>query len=69
MGTVKGFWQHVNGKIYAVESDSFGRIIGGVGPLDPNELRDLEDYDYKPAIVDWLRQALAERKLHRFKPK
>jgi hypothetical protein len=69
MGTVKGLWQHVNGKIYAVESDSFGRIIGGVGPLDPNDLRDLEDYDYKPAIVDWLRQALAERKLHRFKPK
>jgi hypothetical protein len=67
MSTVKGFWQHVNGKIYAVESDSFGKIIGGVGPLDPNDLRDLEDYDYKPAIVDWLRQALAERKLHRFK--
>lgn len=69
MGTVKGFWQHVNGKIYAVESDSFGNIIGGVGPLDPNDLRDLEDYDYKPAIVDWLRQALAEHKLHRFRPK
>ncbi|MHC4240578.1 MAG: hypothetical protein ACYSUC_12665 [Planctomycetota bacterium] len=69
MGTVKGFWQHVNGKIYAVESDSFGNIIGGVGPLDPNDLRNLEDYDYKPAIVDWLRQALAERKLHRFRPR
>jgi hypothetical protein len=69
MGTVKGFWQHVNGKIYAVESDSFGNIIGGVGPLDPNDLRNLEDYDYKPAIVDWLRQALSERKLHRFRPR
>lgn len=68
MKTVKGFWQHVNGKIYAVESTSFGEIIGGVGPLDPDNLRDLEEYDYKPAINEWLEQALAERKLRKIKP-
>ncbi|HUT29311.1 MAG TPA: hypothetical protein VMX13_05925 [Sedimentisphaerales bacterium] len=68
MATVKGFWEHVNGKIYAVESDTFGRIVGGVGPLDPDNLRDLEDYDYKPAIVDWLEEALAQRKLRRINP-
>ena len=65
MATVKGFWQHTNGKIYAVESTTFGKIIGGAGPLDPNGLRELDEYHYKPAIVEWLERALAEKKLHR----
>ncbi|MGB2863651.1 MAG: hypothetical protein WBC05_10040 [Sedimentisphaerales bacterium] len=65
MGTIKGFWQHVNGKIYAVESDTFGNILGGAGPLDPNDLYDLEDYDYKPAITKWLADAIAQHKLRR----
>jgi hypothetical protein len=65
MDTIKGFWQHTNGKIYAVESDTFGNIIGGVGPLDPNDLHGLEDYDYKPAITKWLADAVAQHKLHR----
>jgi hypothetical protein len=69
MGTVKGFWQHENGKMYAVESDTFGKILRGVGPLNPDEMKDLEDYDYKSAIVDWLEQALANRKLHRVNPR
>ena len=68
MQTVKGFWQHTNGKIYAVESTTFGKIVGGVGPLDPENLLDLNDYDYKPAIVEWLERAVAERKLHRIDP-
>ncbi len=65
MNTIKGFWQHANGKIYAVESDTFGTILGGVGPLDPHNLQDLEDYDYKPAINKWLVDTIAQRKLHR----
>ena len=68
MGTVKGFWQHTNGKIYAVKSDTFGKIIGGVGPLDPDDLYDLDEYDYKPAIVDWLEEAFSQYKLHRINP-
>ncbi|MHC4478478.1 MAG: hypothetical protein ACYTEL_22805 [Planctomycetota bacterium] len=68
MNTVKGFWQHVNGRVYAVESDTFGNILGGVGPLDIDNLYDLRDYDYTPAIVDWLRDALANHKLRRFNP-
>jgi len=68
MKTIKGFWQHENGKIYAVESTTFGKIIGGVGPLNPDDLRDLEDYDYKPAIKEWLEQAVAGHKLHRIEP-
>ncbi len=68
MTTVKGFWQHENGKIYAVESTSFGRILGGAGPLDPSNLRSLDDYEYRPAIVEWLEEALAQRRLYRFNP-
>lgn len=69
MGTVKGFWQHANGKIYAVQSTTFGKIVGGAGPLDPSNLRDLNDYDYKPAIKEWLQEALAQHKLRRFNPR
>ena len=65
---VKGFWQHLNGKIYAIKSDSFGKIVGGVGPLDPDDLRDLDDYDYKPAIVQWLKSAIEKHELHRINP-
>jgi hypothetical protein len=65
MGTVKGFWQHTNGKIYAVESTPFGEIVGGTGPLDADEIRDLNEYEYKPDILEWLQGALAEGKLHR----
>ena len=65
MDTIKGFWQHANGKIYAVESDTFGNIIGGAGPLDPKDLHELKDYDYKPAITKWLVDAAAQHQLHR----
>jgi hypothetical protein len=65
---VKGFWQHINGKIYAIKSDSFGKIIGGVGPLDPDDLRNLDDYDFKPAIVQWLKRAIEKHELHRINP-
>ena len=68
MKTVRDFWQHTNGKIYAVESDTFGKITGGVGPLDPDGLHNLDDYDYKPAIIEWLAEAATRHKLHRIDP-
>lgn len=68
MSTIRGFWQHENGAIYAIESDTFGKIIGGVGPLKPDELRDLDDYDYKPAVVSWIEDAVAQHKLRRVNP-
>ena len=68
MAAVKGFWQHTNGSIYAVKSDSFGNIIGGAGPLDPDNLYELDEYDYKSAIVDWLQEAFAQYKLHSINP-
>jgi len=68
MQTIKGFWQHENGKIYAVESTTLGRIVGGAGPLDPDSLADLGEYDYRPAIIEWLERAVAEHKLHKINP-
>lgn len=64
---MKGFWQHENGKIYAIESTSIGEILGAAGPLDPDELGDLGDYEYGPAILEWVQRAIAEHKLHRIK--
>ena len=69
MATTKGFWQDSRtGKIYAIESTSFGKIVGGVGPLDENDLRDLDDYNYEPAIIEWLEEAVAKNRLHRINP-
>ena len=42
--------------------------MGGAGPLDPNDLHDLDRYDYKPAITDWLTEAVAQHKLRRITP-
>ena len=68
MTTVRGFWQHANGKVYAIESDTFGNIQGAAGPLDPNNLGDLNDYDYRPAIVGWVANALTHHMLRRINP-
>ena len=68
MGAVNGFWQHTNGKIYAVKSDTFGKIIGGVGPLDPDDLYGLDEYEYNSAIIDWLKEAVACHRLRRINP-
>ncbi|MFC1739706.1 hypothetical protein ACFL1G_11780 [Planctomycetota bacterium] len=69
MAEIKGFWQdNRTEKIYAVECDSFGKIVGGAGPLDSDNLHDLDDYDYTPAIVGWLERAVAEHRLHRINP-
>ncbi len=69
MSTVKGFWlDNTTGQIYAMESTPFGKILGGAGPLDENSLSDLADYEYKPKIVKWLEQAVAEKRLHRINP-
>ena len=68
MATIRGFWQHTNGKVYAVESDTFGKILGAAGPLDPNDLRDLDEYDYRPAITGWVADAVARQALRRINP-
>ena len=64
MITTKGFWREIStGRIYAVESSPFGEILGGVGPLDENDLKELTEYEYKPNIVEWLQEAFSENRL------
>ncbi|MBN2130931.1 MAG: hypothetical protein JW741_15625 [Sedimentisphaerales bacterium] len=62
---MKTFWQHNNGRVYAVESDTFGKITGAAGPLDPDDLHDLDAYHYGPASVQWIEDAIAQRTLRK----
>jgi hypothetical protein len=65
---MKGFWRHVNGRVYAVQSDTFGHITGAAGPINPRCLRDLDDYDYQPGITAWIDHAIARHELIRINP-
>lgn len=65
---MKSFWQHENGKLYAVRSNTFGAVTGAAGPLDPDALGDLDSYEYGPAIVRWVQRAIADRTLRRVNP-
>jgi hypothetical protein len=65
---MKTLWQHTNDKLYAVEHDSFGHVIGAVGPLDPDGLRDLGEYRYGPGITSWVEHAIRRQALHRVNP-
>ena len=65
---MKSFWQHDNGKIYAVRSNTFGKVTGAAGPLDPETLMRLDTYDYAPAIVQWIERAMAAGQLRRINP-
>ncbi len=66
---MKSFWQHADGRVYAVQSDTFGHITGVAGPLDHRILRDLSDYTYEPGSVAWITRALARRELRRINPR
>ena len=65
---MKTLWQHTNGKLYAVEHDSFGHVIGATGPLYPDELRDLREYRYGPGITNWIEHAIRRHALRRVNP-
>lgn len=65
---MKTFWQHANGKVYAVESDSFGRITGAAGPFDIDTLRGPNYYNCHRGLIGWISQAIAQRKLRRINP-
>ena len=67
MSSTKGFWKHAdNGKIYAIECTPFGTIIGAFGPLDRDNLPNLEEVDYGKETLIWVETTMAEGKLHRF---
>jgi hypothetical protein len=64
--TIRDFYRHSNGKIYAIESDTFGKVIGAAGPLDANDLQNLQNYHYNLAISEWVTYAIAHKKLCRY---
>jgi hypothetical protein len=65
---MKTFWQHANGQVYAVESDTFGRVIGAAGPFELDELRDPREYAYQCGLTGWVSRAIAQHTLRRINP-
>ena len=69
MSATKDFWKHVeNGRIYAIKCSCFGAILGACGPLEPDNLPDLDDVEYGKDILIWVEATMAEGKLRRFNP-
>ena len=67
MSPTKSFWKHVeNGRIYAIKCTPFGKIIGAFGPLDPDNLPDLNSIEYGQDILIWIESTMNEGMLHRF---
>jgi hypothetical protein len=66
---MKTLWQHANGTLYAVEHDSLGHITGAAGPLDPWDLRDLDEYRYGPGVINFVRYAIRRRVMRRVDPR
>lgn len=65
---MKTFWQHRNGKLYALRHDTFGHIIGVAGPLDWEDLQDGNDYRYDAALGIWAEGEIQRHALHRMQP-
>jgi hypothetical protein len=65
---MKTFWQHASGQVYAIESDTFGRVTGAAGPLELDRLQDPSEYRYHHTLVPWVIKAISERRLHRINP-
>jgi hypothetical protein len=63
---MKTFWQHASGAVYAIQSDSFGHVVGAAGPVELDKLRDPDQYHC--GLVAWIEKALAHRQMHRINP-
>ena len=55
-----------NGRIYAIKCTPFGQIAGACGPLDPENLPDLDEVEYGSDILIWIESTMTEGKLRRF---
>ncbi len=65
---MKTFWQHRNGKLYAVRHDTFGHIIGVAGPLEWEDLHDADDYRYESGLAEWAEGEIRRHAMHRMQP-
>jgi len=69
MSETKGFWKHAeNGQVYAIECTPFGQIVAACGPLDPDNLPDLDEVEWGKDILIWIETTMAEGLLRRFNP-
>lgn len=65
---MKTFWQHRNGKLFALQRDTFGHIVAAAGPFDWEDLRDPEQYEYDRGMAEWATNEIKRHALHRLHP-
>ncbi|MBN1361903.1 MAG: hypothetical protein JW993_15000 [Sedimentisphaerales bacterium] len=65
---MKTFWQHRNGKLYAVKHDTFGHMVGVAGPLDWDDVQDADGFRYGMALVEWVETEIRRHAMHRMHP-
>ena len=66
MNGTKDYWKHTeNGRVYAIKCTCFGQILGACGPLDEDNLPDLDEIDYSSDILIWVESPMTEGKLRR----
>jgi hypothetical protein len=65
---MKTFWQHRNGKLYAMQHDTFGHVTGVAGPLEWDDLQDGQEYRYELGLVEWAQTEIRRHAMHRMHP-
>jgi len=65
---MKTFWQHRNGKLYAIRHDTFGHVVGVAGPLEWEDLHDSGEYEYDSDLVQWAEDEIRRHAMHRMQP-
>jgi hypothetical protein len=54
--------------LYATRHDTFGHITGVAGPLDPEDLGDLEECYFQTELVEWAENAVRQHAMHKIHP-
>jgi hypothetical protein len=65
---MKTFWQHRNGKLYALRHDTFGHVVGVAGPLEWEDLQDPGEYRYESELAEWAETEIRRHAMHRMQP-
>ena len=59
MKTIKHFRLHIDtGDIYAIEQRADARVVSSCGPLEEDDLKDLDSYDYSKKKNRWVQKNL-----------
>jgi hypothetical protein len=65
---MKTFWQHRNGKLYALKHDTFGHIIGVWGPFDGEDACAENDDLCGAELAVWAEDEIRHHAMHRLQP-